>query len=154
MKEREEKLICKRFLWFTWTNYKFFMYLIRTKTMKPLLQQRNLQFLNLIVRLIMGLTIYLMHHLVFLFPWVSLLSFPHAPQNLPRCSLSPVPSPLPPGAPKVFTITINLSCTKMGGVEGGKITQERSVLNFTWFPIICFLINFLFARPLSDILCL
>lgn len=43
------------------------MYLIRIKKMKPLLGQRNLQFLNLEARLIIDPVIYLMCHLVFLF---------------------------------------------------------------------------------------
>lgn len=62
--------------------------------------------------------IYLTHHLSFLFPRDSLMIFSGVPQKLPRCSLSPVPGPLPPGKPEVFITTINLSCTKLGGLEG------------------------------------
>lgn len=89
--------------------------------MEPSLEERNLQFLNLVVRLIIGPVIYIW---CFFSPRVSFLSFPHAAQKLPRCSLSPVPSPLPPDL-KMFIIIINLSCR---GGGWGKITQERSVL--------------------------
>lgn len=97
--------------------------------MNPLLEQRHLQFLNLLVRLITGPVTHLMHHLLFPFPGVYFLTFPQALQKLHRRSFSPASILLSPGQPKVFIIAINLNCTKQKEKKEKKkkIIQKRCV---------------------------
>lgn len=96
--------------------------------MNPLLEQRHLQFLNLLVRLITGPVTYLTRYLLFPFPGVYFLTSPQALQKLHRRSFSPASIPLSPGQPKVFIIAINLNCTKQ---KKKKRLFKKDVLNVT-----------------------
>lgn len=81
----------------------------------------------------------------------SFLSFPHAPWKLPRCVFSPVLSPLSPGGLKCPSLQSISSALSWGRKMREDYSREM-VSNVIWFPITCFLINFLFSRHLSAVL--
>lgn len=114
MKQKEEKLVCERFLWLVRSN--FTLYLIKDKNIKSVLQQKNHQLLNPVVKLIIGPATHLIHHLVFLFPCVSLLSFAMLLRNFPDVVFLQLPA---------LCLQRDLKCASLQSISASPSWEKR-----------------------------